>query len=191
MKINIELNKKSIQEAIKILRKQKKVFSEQALPEFMLRSADWIKNRANEILNGSDIGVDVVQNITSSWHIDTISKSHIVLYNMSWKSAYVEFGVGIVGQDAPHPNASKTNYEYNVESPYKYSNGGWAFSVADQSELDIPKEAIIEQNYSSVYGLTIYTRGTQGVWYLFNAMEDFKLREEKRLWEEIKKKYWS
>jgi hypothetical protein len=191
MKINIELNKKSINEAIKALKKQKKVFAEQAIPEFMLRSAEWIKQRANEILNGSDIGVQIVQTITSSWHIEVISKSHIVLYNMSWKSAYVEFGVGIVGQSTPHPNASQTNYEYNVDSPYKYSNGGWEFSVADKSELDIPNEAIIEQNYSSVYGLTIYTKGTQGVWYLFNALEDFKLREEKHLWEEIKKKYWS
>ena len=191
MKINIELNPKSIREAIKTLKNQKKVLSEQAIPEFMLRSTEWIKNRANEILNGSDIGVQIVQNITSSWHIDIISNSHIVLYNMSWKSAYVEFGVGIVGQSTPHPNASQTNYEYNVDSPYKYSNGGWAFSVADQSELDIPKDAIIEQSYSSFYGLTIYTRGTQGLWYLFNAMEDYKLREEKRLWEEIKKKYWS
>lgn len=191
MKIDVELNPKSIKEAVKTLIKQRKILAEQAIPEFMLRAAEWIKLRANEILNGSDIGVQVVQNITSSWHIDALSKSHIVLYNMSWKSAYVEFGVGIVGQSAPHPNASQTNYEYNVDSPYKYSNGGWAFSVADQSELDIPKDAIIEQNYSSVYGLTIYTRGTQGVWYLFNALEDFKLREEKRLWEEIKKKYWS
>lgn len=191
MKINIELNQKSIKEAIKILQKQKKVLTEQAIPEYMQKSAEWIKNRANEILNGSDIGVEVVQNITSSWHIDIISKSHIMLYNMSWKSAYVEFGVGIIGQKSPHPNASQTNYEYNVDSPYKYSNGGWAFSVADQSELDIPQDAIIEQSYSSIYGLNIYTRGTQGVWYLFNAMEDFKLREEKRLWEEIKKKYWS
>jgi hypothetical protein len=191
MKINIELNKKSIQNAKKLLKKQEKILTEQVIPEFMLKAADWIKLRANEILNSSDIGVEIVQNITSSWHIDIISNTNIVLYNMSWKSAYVEFGVGIVGQSMPHPNASKTNYEYNVDSPYKYSDGGWAFSVADQSELDIPKDAIIEQNYSSVYGLTIYTRGTQGVWYLFNAMEDFKLREEKRLWEEIKKKYWS
>ena len=191
MKINISLNKKSIQQAIKTLEKQKNVINEQMIPEYMKRAAEWIKFRANEILNFSDIGMDVVQNITSSWHIDTISKSHIVLYNMSWKSAYVEFGVGIIGQNSQHPNASQTNYEYNVPSPYKYSNGGWAFSVDDQSQLDIPKEAIIEQNYSSVYGLNIYTKGTKGVWYLFNAMEDFKLREEKRLWEEIKKKYWS
>ena len=190
MKINIELNQKSIKEAIKILQKQKKVITEQAIPEYIQKSAEWIKNRANEILNGSDIGVEVVQNITSSWHIDIISKSHIILYNMSWKSAYVEFGVGIVGQTDKHPNADKTGYEYNVESGKKFGQGFWQFTVDDQSLLDIPKDAIIYQNYES-NGLSIITQGTQGVWYLFNAVEDFKLREEKRLWEEIKKKYWS
>lgn len=191
MKITVELNRKSIREAIKTIKSQRKVLAEQMIPEYMQKSAEWIKNRANEILESSDIGVKVVQNIASSWHIDIISNSHLILYNMSWKAAYVEFGVGVVGQAEPHPNASQTNYEYNVDSPHKYSDGGWAFSVPDQSELDIPKDAIIQQDYSSVYDLTIYTQGTQGVWYLFNAVEDFKVREQQRLWEEIKKKYWS
>lgn len=190
MKINVELNKKSIQNAIKALQKQKKVVSEQMIPEYMLRSAEWIKKRANEILNSSDIGVQIVQNITSSWHIDKISNSHIVLYNMSWKAAYVEFGVGIVGQTSKHPNADMAGYEYNVESGKKFGQGHWQFAVSDQSQLDIPQDAIIYQKYEDD-GLSIITQGTQGTWYLFNAVEDFKLREQKRLWEEIKKKYWS
>lgn len=192
MNINININDiKSIKNAIKTLKKQKNILNSQIIQEFMQRSAEWIKLRANNILYSSDIGVKIVQNITSSWHVDTISNYHIILYNSSWKSAYVEFGVGIIGQSQQHPNASKTNYEYNVDSPYKNTDGGWEFSVADESELDIPLDAIIEQNYSSIYGLTIYTRGTKGVWYLFNAVEDFKSIEEKRLWQEIKTKYWS
>lgn len=190
MNIKIDLNPKSIKNAIKILQKQKEILQEQIIPEYMEQAADWIKNRANDILRSSDIGVEVVQNIMSSWHISRISNTKVLLYNMSWKSAYVEFGVGIVGQEEKHPNADKTNYQYNVDSPYKYSNGGWAFSVSDESKLDIPQEAIIEQSFG-YNGLTIYTRGTKGVWYLFNAVEDFKMSEKTRLWEEVKKKYWS
>jgi hypothetical protein len=190
MNINIEFNRKSIKEAIKTLQKQKKILSEQVIPEFMLRSAEWIKLRANEILNGSDIGVQIVQNITSSWHIDVISNSHIVLYNMSWKSAYVEFGVGIIGQTSKHPNADKTGYEYDVTSEYKFGQGFWKFNVEDSSWLDIPQDAIIYEEFTEA-GQSIITQGTQGLWYLFNAVEDFKLTKEKPLWQEIKEKYWS
>jgi hypothetical protein len=189
MKINIEFSKKSIKEAIKILENQKKSLTEKMISEYMLRSAEWIKLRANEILNSSDIGVEIVQNITSSWHIDIISKTRIILYNMSWKAAYVEFGVGIIGQTDKHPNADNAGYEYNVDSSKKFGQGHWQFTVDDQSLLDIPQDAVIYQDYSE-NGLSIITQGTKGVWYLFNAVEDFKVREKKRLWEEIKKKYW-
>lgn len=194
MKIDIELNSKSIKNAIKIIKNQKKIIAEQMIPEYLRRSAEWIKNRANEILNQSDIGVEIAQNISSSWYIENISNNRIKLFNVSWKSAYVEFGVGIVGANQPHPNASNTNYEYNVETQYKNLDGSWVFSVADHSELDIPRDAIIDQFYgvdSKGSTLTILTKGTKGVWYLFNAVEDFKLQEKNRLWEEIKKKYWS
>ena len=190
MKINVELSTKSVKETIKAIKKQRAILTDQAIPEFMLRSAEWISAEANKIVNLSDIGAEIKYNITSSWHIKVISKTRIVLYNMSWKAAYVEFGVGIVGEASPHPNASQTDYEYNVDSPYKYSNGGWDFKVNNPMELDIPQDAIIEE-YHGYEGITIYTRGTKGVWYLFNAMENFKLTERQRLWQEIKEKYWS
>lgn len=190
MKINIELNPKSIKNAINLLNQQKKVLREQAIPEYMQRSADWIKKRANQILERSDIGVQIVQNITSSWHIDKLSPNHIVLYNMSWKAAFVEFGVGIIAQTAKHPNADIAGYEYNVDTGKKFGQGYWQFSVEDQSQLDIPQQAIIYQTIDDKE-LSIITQGTKGTWYLFNAVEDFKLNEKERLWEEIKKKYWS
>lgn len=190
MKIDVELNSKSIKNAIKSIKKQREILTDKAIPEFMERAAEWIAFEANRILNTADIGAKIKHNITTSWHIRTISPNRIVLYNMSWKAAFVEFGVGIVGQSNPHPNASQTDYEYNLDTPYKYSNGGWDFNVNDRTELDIPQDAIIEE-YHGYNGITIYTRGTKGVWYLFNAVENFKMAEEKRLWEEIKKKYWS
>jgi hypothetical protein len=188
MKINIELNQKSIKEAKKQLLKQKKILQEQILPEYMRRTAEWIIKEANTILSRSDIGIEVVQDIMSKWRIDVISNSHIMIRNMSWKSTFVEFGVGIVAQTSKHPNADVAGYEYNVNSEKKFGQGHWQFTVDDQSFIDIPKDAIIYQNYTDD-GLSITTQGTQGVWFLFNAVENFKLTEQKRLWEEITRKY--
>lgn len=191
MQINIQLNQKSIKEAIKILQKQKKVLTDQAIPEYLNRCANRIKKLANDNLDKADIGKTIKSYIKSNWFIAPISKSQVVLYNMSWKSAYVEFGVGVVGQANSHPNASKTNWEYNIQTEHKDGQGGWFFSVVDRNELDIPNEAIIEEIINVDDEIGVYTRGTQGVWYLFNAVEDFKMREAKTIWEEVKKKYWS
>ena len=191
MNISIELNKKSIQDAIKLLKQQRKILIEQAIPEYLQRCANRIKELANENLDKSDIGNTIKSYIKSNWFIAPISKNQVLLYNMSWKASYVEFGVGIVGQNSAHPNSSKTNWEYNLQTEHKDAQGGWFFSVADRNELDIPQEAIIEEIINVYDEVGVYTKGTQGVWYLFNAMEDFKLREAKKLWEEVKKKYWS
>jgi hypothetical protein len=189
MKITVELNQKSIKNAIALLKAQQRVLSDQLMPEFMLRSAECIKNRANKILYSSDIGIDVVQDIASKWEINVVSKDHLILHNSSWKSAYVEFGVGIIGQSDKHPNADNTDYEYNVESSAKFGQGYWQFNVSNQHELDIPQDAIIFQNYANDK-LSVITQGTKGIWYLYNAVEDFKLRERQRLWAELKEKYF-
>lgn len=191
MNIKIYLNSKSIKNAIDVLEKQKRILTDQVIPKFLNRAAQRIGELANENLDKSDIGATIKSYIKSNWFIKTISKSRTILYNMSWKSAYVEFGVGIVGQSSAHPNASETDWEYNLKTIHKNSQGGWTFYVNDMKELDLPQEAVIEEIVSVDGNVGIYTKGTQGVWYLFNAMEDFKLREAKPLWEEIKKKYWS
>lgn len=191
MKINVELNKKSIREAIKLLKQQKKILIEQAIPEYIQLSADWIINRANEILDRADIGEDVKSYIFKAWDSEWVGKNHLKIINHSRKSAYVEFGVGIIGEVFEHPNASQTNWEYNLPTEYKDSQGGWFFSVRSEEELDIPEDRIIERVVSVDNEIGIYTRGTQGVWYLFNALEDFKLDKAKTLWEQVKKKYWS
>lgn len=190
MKIKVELNQKSIKEAIKQLEAQKKVLTDVAIPEYLKRSAEWIKNRANEILSLADIGDDVKSKISSRWDIKRISTNHIVLFNSYYKAVYVEFGVGIIGQTAKHPNADMTGYEYNVESEHKFGQGHWRFHVSDESRIDVPDEAIIYKDVDED-GLSIVTQGTEGVWFLFNAVEDFKIIAQKKIWEEIKKKYWS
>lgn len=189
MKINIELNKKSIKNAIKLLNQEKQKF-EQAVREYIELSADWIINRANELLDRSDIGENIKSEIFGGWDTEWISPSHIKIINHSRKAVYVEFGVGIIGQTDRHPNADKTGYEYDVQSSKKFGQGFWQFVVPSRDYLDLPEKAIIYQD-NDKYGLSIFTQGTEGVWYLFNAMEDFKINKQKPLWERIKKKYWS
>lgn len=187
-KIVVELNRKSIKDAIKQLKDSKKVIQDQLMPEYMQRSAEWIRDRANELVSLADIGENVKEAIKDYWFIEKISNSQMVLYNISEKAAYVEFGVGIIGQSSQHPNANNAGYEYNVKSEYKFGQGFWQFNVEDRSWLDIPEDAIVYQNVTNS-GETIITQGTEGVWYLYNAVEDFKLREQKRLWEELTRKY--
>lgn len=189
MKIEIRLNKKSIQNAIKVLNQQKKTLTDKAIPEFIEKSAKWIRDEANRILNSSDIGEDVKKWISNSWTTEWVGKNHLKLINYSWKACYVEFGVGIIGQGNAHPNSDDTNWQYNLETDNKDSQGGWVFAVADKNKLDIPQEAILEQ-IDIDNNITVYTKGSQGIWYLFNAMENFKLNKAQSLWEEIKKKYW-
>ncbi len=191
MKIDVELNIKSIKKTIELLKQQKKILIEKAIPEYLESCANRIKEFANENLDKSDIGKTIKSYIKSNWFISVISKSQVVLYNMSWKASYVEFGVGVIGAVFEHPNADKTNWDYNIPTDHKDGQGGWFFSVVDRNELDIPQDAIIEEIINVDNEVGVYTRGTQGVWYLFNAMEDFKLKEAKKLWEDIKKKYWS
>lgn len=182
--LKISLNTQSIDQAKQRLANIKQILVDQVTPVYLERAAQWIKNRANEILARSDIGVEVVQNISSSWYIQKLSKSHLVLYNKSWKATWVEFGVGIIGQSDKHPNANAAGYEYNVDSGKKFGQGYWQFTISDQSELDIPTDAIVYQNYTNE-GLSIITQGTKGVWYLYNAVQDFKMNEKTRLWNEV------
>lgn len=191
MKIDVELSPKSVKEAIKAIKKQRAVLTDKAIPEFMQLAADWIINRANEILDRSDIGEEVKSAIFRAWDTQWVGVNHLKVINHSWHSAYVEFGVGVIGGVFDHPNASKTNWQYNVPTEHKDSQGGWSFIINDEDKLDIPEDRILERLVSVDGKIRIYTRGTQGVWYLFNAVEDFKINYQHKLWEKIKKKYWS
>jgi hypothetical protein len=190
-KITFDFSTSSIQNAIKTLEAQKKVLTDTLVPKFLERCAQWIEDRANEILDISDIGYKVKSWITHSWHTANPTKSSIVLYNSSWKSAFVEFGVGIIGQTEQHPNASTANYEYNVDSPHKFGQGMWQFAVDDPSMLDIPQEAIITERYNDDGDLLIITQGTKGVWYLYNALVDFRSSgKAKEIWEQVCEEFW-
>ncbi len=198
MKIKIALNSASINNAIKQIEKVKKLYSEQMVPDLLKSCAEWLKNRANELLALSDIGSNVKTEIMSSWNIIENGKT-VSLINTSEKAVFVEFGVGIVGQEKPHKNASKTSYKYNLPSPAKDDNGTWHF-YTNVEDLDLPDSALVDNSHffqpktrkdGSVYRNRVYveTRGAVGVMYAYNALVNLHDYGVNEVWKEIKKKY--
>ena len=208
MKINVELNSNSIREAVKKLKAVKKIFP-QMVAEFYLEVAHWITKRADFYIDNSDIGSAVKLQIKSSWVYEQTANGIKVLNTANTEKTVdgkkqivptailVEFGVGIVGNNQPHPNATEQGYEYNVENGKKEDDGSWHF-FSDEADLDIPKSAIDwgvngkgERNRMS-----IYTRGTKGVWYAYNAVVDANIEIAKpnggeigAIWRKIKTRY--
>lgn len=98
--------------------------------EFMIESLEWIRDRAilnlqfpsNLYMPNNYYGT----NVTDSWEI-TINGNSAILRNTYENSASIEFGIGVAGQNSPHPNANDSGYRYNVPSNSKDENGAWSF----------------------------------------------------------------
>ena len=195
MKIKVKLNEKSIQEALTHLNKMK-----EQLPlmkkELYERCCLQIQELATYNISNIDIGSDVFSQITSNWHILS-TENGAILWNNSDKSVYVEFGTGIVGEQSPHPNANITNpaYEYNIPTRHKragkyHDENTWRFYKNDLDEVDL-QYGYYETWYTDSDTIKIITRGSPATLFVFNAIEQFKNQNyAKRIWEEIKRKYW-
>jgi hypothetical protein len=195
MTINIELNQKSIQEAKKKLLQVKKAVP-LATKDFLEDVAMWLIDRANMHLDNSDIGENVKIEIRNGW-VYNFTANGIQITNSTDKAVFVEFGVGIVGQNDSHPQASAEGYEYNKDSPYKdkKGTGTWVFK-SKLIDLDLPKDNVEFAYNSSGTDYAIVTRGAKGVWYAYNAIADAKMElarpnggEIGALWEKAKRKY--
>lgn len=188
--ININVfDLKSIENAIKTLNQVQIEIDSQMIGELLQLSCELFIEKANVYLSNSSVGENVKNDIKSNWqYVTTPTKATI--QNYSEKAVYVEFGVGIVGQGQPHKNASETGYEYNVPSDAKTPDGAWGFEIDDKINLDLPQGSYKISKTQNKNGLFwIYTKGTKGCFYAFNALEDLKL-ELPRMWEEIKIKHW-
>ena len=195
MKINIELNQKSIEQA-----KRQLLYIKKILPtmqkEFLEDVAMWLIERANMHLNNSDIGENVKIDIRNGW-VYNFTPTGLQITNSTEKAVFVEFGVGVVGQGNAHPQASAEGYEYNQDSPAKDNDGSWHF-FANEADLDLPKSAIDYglNGKGSQNRMAIYTSGAKGVWYAYNAIVDARTELTKAnggeigaLWEKTKRKY--
>lgn len=193
--IRVNLNQSSIQNAIAQLEKEKQKLRKQIVKSFLNKCAVWFIDRANYYVSTLKIGDIVIEEIEKSWNF-VVNDNICIIKNTQQHAVYVEFGVGVVGQARPHPNASEADYEYNVDSPYKGENGEWKFFTEEQW-LDIPMGDLV---YKATYTdkdnrknprdrLFVVTMGTQGAMYAYNALMDLKLAIPS-LWKETKQKYW-
>lgn len=205
--IQIELNPKSIRSAIaKLKRIEKKIPTIEQ--EIAMEVARWITERANQYIDSSDLGNLVKSNIKSSWNYEPTANGVKVINNAQKQVAnfgtvplavLVEFGVGIVGQEEPHPKANQEGYEYNVDSGHKAADGSWQFWL-NSEERDLPMSAFedfgtYDDHRAGGKRMVVKTFGAKGVWYAYNAIVDAKMELSKlgggeigALWEKVKKR---
>jgi hypothetical protein len=196
MEIKLSLNTKSIDKAIKKLEREKKRLENVMISEFLEECGLWFINRANLHLSQSDIGKEIVYDIQSNWTLPTVVKSGntytMVVENYSDKAVFVEFGVGLVGSQIPHPQASKENYIYD-KNGYGNStaNGYWVYYLDDLEEVDMHKG--YQYKDSKYGGYWIITKGSWRDMYAYNTLMDMTTEGKvlKGLWTKVKQKYWS
>lgn len=223
--INVELNQKSIQNAIKELTQIKNLFTKSTIvQEFLEEICEWIIKRANKYIDNSQLGELVKLKLRNSWTYQ-VTKNSAKIINNAHKlqkhrtskgivveevplAVLVEFGVGVVGQNNPHPNADDEGYQYNVPRTVygkstKDQNGMWYFWTNSQ-ELDIPLNSIVDiRGYDDFRGIEgeqgkriiVGTMGTQGLMYAYNAIVEAKMELQKtdselsQKWNKLIKRY--
>lgn len=171
--IKINLDVKSINNAIKQIEEIQRKLKEQVPSLFIDKALTWIKDRANFYLTNLPMDSEVTGDIQSSWTIERVSNNVKRLVNSSKKAVFVEFGVGSVGQQQPHPLANNENYEYNKPTRYKSQDGTWVFDAKHkQYAIDL------NQGYFSLFEkdntgrVTAITKGSPANLYLYNAGMD-------------------
>lgn len=190
MKINISLDKKSIQNAIKQINAVKKKMAKKLPTVYLQKCVASIIDIANRNLSLTNIGSDVQSLIQTSWIISDVVGNKITLSNNAeYESGknlavFVEFGVGIVGQGSSHKLASQVGYEYNVLSDAKDQFGNWIYSLdGGVGTMNI------ESNYYEMSndGLWIKTKGSPSTMFLYKAWKEFETSGlYKQLWEQAK-----
>ena len=168
--IVVRMNKKSIDKAVfqlNVLRK----FYPQMQYEFMQFVCEWIIQRANTYIEMADLGSEVKRDIRNAWDYDIFDQSAKITNNAE-KAVFVEFGVGIVGQGQPHPNASTEGYQYNKPSRSKFLGGFWSFRQPMEN-LDLPQDSV--EYAGGENGFVFTTQGAKGVMYAYNAIVDAKM----------------
>lgn len=199
MKIPVSLNVKSINKAIEQLKKAKEQLQGDMMNDLLIGCYRWFIDKANGYLELTQIGENVKSGIMSSWSY-IINEKTMTITNTHDKAVFVEFGVGIVGEQSKHKNAQEAGYKYNVSSSAKDENGTWHFWT-NAPDLDIPQSQLISSSHiyrpetrkdGSVYRQRIYaeTQGAESVMYAYNALVDLREYGAKEIWEKIKLKYW-
>ena len=200
MEIKIDLsNPNSVKRAIQALQRAKTTLLDKVVEELANECANAIRERANERLyDDADIGIELKQEIAGGW-VFSGSGGKYILSNLSDKSVYVEFGVGVTGKENPHPNAPHAKsggYKYDMTGKprnYKLEDRSWIFRVNDIDLVDIGEQYVMtrpngEKFYES--GKTIRTKGQPAIMYLYNGIMDFMEKDAQDIWSKISLKYF-
>lgn len=196
MKIEVNIsNPKSIRNAIDALKRAKVTLVDKVVEEMVFECCRAIQTRANANIAVADLGENVKNDIQKGWRIWKTRRGY-TLSNEAEKAVYVEFGVGIVGEGKPHPDAITAGYEYDMPSDSKGVDGSWAF-FTNKEDLDLPVSALDAHNWyrqtetDKRNRLLIFTRGTPATMFLHNAILDFvESSEPKSIWDGILIKYF-
>ena len=191
MKLEIGLSRESINKAIKALRNEEKRLNSQMIPDFLIECCKWFINRANKYLDKSQIGQNVVNGIKDSWSYSVLAdKKTARVVNDNNKAVFVEFGVGLMGQSIPHPNAKSEGYIYDSHERTASGNPYWVFNVDSEEDVDMQQGYIFKNAKDG--GLWIITKGSWGELYAYRTLMDFSLEKKvlKGLWTKIKLRYW-
>lgn len=193
MKINISLDKKSIENAIKQIKAvQKKVQTD--LPRvYLQKCVERIKAIANRNLAMTNIGSEVKALIQTSWETSAVIGNKITLSNNAeYESGknlavFVEFGVGRIGGSKPHEVANEANYEYNVWSMRKDPNDKWTYTLeGGEDRMNI--ESGYYEGGNTDKGFYFKTAGSPATMFLYKAWKEFETSGlYKTLWEQTKK----
>ena len=227
-RLQVELSVKSITETIKKLQFAKKqVKKGDMVKDFLELVCEWIIKKANYYLNASDIGELVKLQIRNSWSYVVENGSAKIINNANKiqstqdengstqetvpLAVLVEFGVGVVGESSPHPNADEANYKYNLPTVSKDDSGMWYFWT-NSNELDIRQSAIVDITSFNDYDrngkyilrgkggekgkrIVVGTMGSEGVMYAYKAISAAKLDltnpkgELATMWNKIQEEY--
>lgn len=189
-RINISFDSKSIENAIKQLETIKKKMQGEIPRKFLERCVYKIQDYANQNLDNASSSFDpaIINGIKSSWTPPIFVGDNLVrLENINDKAVFLEFGVGIIGEQNSHDNASATNYQYNVDSGKKTKNGYWRFRVDDGRAIDLDINHY--KRYDSGKDKSqqwVVTQGSPSLSYLFNAI--MRMKEEnqyKTIWNKV------
>ena len=173
--LTFDLSEKGIKKVQKELEKIQERLKNDINIEFIRLSLEWIKNRAYKYLLASGHDLDLVNAINGSWKLN-LNKISGTLINDYDKSAYVEFGVGEVGQEQPYSNqfATELHWEYNLPTYSKnYITGEWSFVIDNYDIVDIREKNITKKEEVDLGKTLITTRGNQGAMFMYNAIMDY------------------
>lgn len=198
MIINLSLQRKSIKEAIKKLQELKVIVNEKLIPIYLKRCAEWTIEKANANLDAIPIDSRIKSIIKSNWNVSQNGNNLLISNTAQTETGknvavFVEFGVGQIGEQNPHPSASQSNYQYNIKTNSKRASekhdnpNTWRFYVDEKKGVDL--QAGYYEEYQTRSGRTkIVTTGSPASLFLYQAMQEGKSSGEyAKIWEEAKK----